>query len=383
MGKRARRQTGGNIRQLPSGRWQVRVREAATNRLVSLGTYPTKADADAALRHAGVDQDRGAWVPPDRGTVKLADYARAWLDSNPRIRSPRTRERYDGLLRVHIAPSIGQAPIGKLTPSAVRRWHTDLAADASPYTAAKAYRMLRAVLNTAVKDELIVRNPCRLDGAGQEQADERPLATVAEVNELAELVGNRWRLLVLMAAWTSLRFGELAALTRADVDLMRGVVRVTKNRQRLADGTSVVVPPKSAAGRRTVAIPPPLVPAIEHHLDTWAAEGTDGLLFVGPKGAPLDRSHWNRRWRKARAAIGRDDLRFHDLRHTGNTLAAATGASTKELMTRMGHSSMAAALRYQHATDDRDRAIADALGEVMASASVQKLPDSPTGTTGL
>ena len=233
--------------------------------------------------------------------------------------------------------------------------------------------MLRAVLNTAAKDELIVRNPCRLDGAGQEQADERPLATVAEVNELAELVGDRWRLLVLMAAWTSLRFGELAALTRADVDLMRGIVRVTKNRQRLADGTSVVVPPKSAAGRRTVAIPPPLVPAIEHHLDTWAAEGADGLLFVGPKGAPLDRSHWNRRWRKARAVIGRDDLRFHDLRHTGNTLAAATGASTKELMTRMGHSSMAAALRYQHATDDRDRAIAEALGKVMQQTQATPL----------
>ncbi|WP_108666286.1 tyrosine-type recombinase/integrase [Euzebya rosea] len=379
MAKRSRRHSGGTIRQLPSGRWQVRVRDGATSKLVALGTYATKADANAALRHAGADQDRGAWVPPERGSVRLEDYARDWLDSNPRIRSPRTRERYDGLLRLHIGPTIGQAAIGKITPASVRRWHTDLAASASSDTAAKAYRMLRAVLNTAVADELIVRNPCRLDGAGQERAEERPLATVAEVNELADLVDPRWRLLVLMGAWTSLRFGELAALTRADVDLMRGVVRVTKSRQRLDDGTSVVVPPKSAAGRRTVAIPPPLVPEIEHHLAAFAQEGADGLLFVGAKGAPLDRSHWNRRWRRARAAIGRDDLRFHDLRHTGNTLAAATGASTKELMTRMGHSSMAAALRYQHATDDRDQAIARALGEAMERGKVVELDDRRSG----
>ncbi len=204
---------------------------------------------------------------------------------------------------------------------------------------------------------------------------ERPIATVAEVEALADAVEPRYRLLVLMAAWASLRLGELSALTQADVDLFHGTVKVTKNRQRLNDGTSVVIAPKSEAGRRTVAIPPPLVPAIEQHLAAYAEPGPEGLIFVGPKGAPLDRSHWNRHWRKACSVVGRDDLTFHDLRHTGNTLAAATGASTRELMARMGHSSMAAAIRYQHATDDRDQAIAAALGELMEAGTVTELND--------
>lgn len=173
----------------------------------------------------------------------------------------------------------------------MRRWHTGLIESASASTAAKAYRLLRAIYNTAVADELVARNPCKIEGGGVEQVEERPIATVAEVEALADKVGDRWRLLVLMACWTSLRFGELAALTRADVNLMTGTVSVTTNRQRLDDGTSVVLPPKSAAGRRTVASAAPLIPAIEHHLDTYAAPGRGGTVFVGEKGAPLDRSH--------------------------------------------------------------------------------------------
>lgn len=307
--------------------------------------------------------------------MTVADYVGQWIESNPRISSPRTRERYEGLLTHHIAPTIGTSKLGKVTPPAVRRWHNALVAFASPDTAAKAYRLLRAAYNTAVADELVVRNPCKVDGAGVERPSERPVATVAEVQALAEAVAPRFRLLVLMAAWTGLRLGELAALTRADVDLMRGVVMVTKQLQQLADGTTVVRPPKSAAGRRTVALPPPLVAEIEAHLERYAEPGRDGRIFTGERGGHLSRSRWNQRWQQARRSIGRDDLKFHDLRHTGNTLAAATGASTKELMVRMGHSSMAAAIRYQHATDDRDQAIAAALGDLMRPADVVDLAD--------
>ncbi|MGI9016687.1 MAG: tyrosine-type recombinase/integrase [Euzebya sp.] len=379
MAGNARRHSGGSIRLRKSGRWQVRVHDEATGKHVSIGTFATKADANAALRRAGSEKDRGGWVSPQRGAVDLSSYAKEWIDSNPRITSPRTRERYGSLLRIHIAPTLGQSPLGKIGPSTVRRWHTELIKSASADTAAKAYRLLRAIYNTAVGDELVARNPCKIDGGGVERPQERPIATVAEVEALAEEVGDRWRLLVLLACWTSLRFGELTALTRFDINLMTGTVSVTKNRQRLDDGTSVVREPKSAAGHRKVAIPSPLVPAIKHHLDTYAEPGRDGIVFVGEKGAPIDRSHWNRRWVKARRAIGRDDLRFHDLRHTGNTIAAATGASTAELMRRMGHSSVSAAIRYQHATDDRDQAIADALGKVMTQADVRPIRQEEHG----
>src|SRR5690606_30530728 len=103
-----------------------------------------------------------------------------------------------------------------VTPSMVRSWHSTITKARSADAAAKAYRLLRAVMNTAVAEKLITRNPCKVDGGGRETPAERPIATVAEVQALAEAVGERYAALVHMAAWTSLRFGELAALTRAD-----------------------------------------------------------------------------------------------------------------------------------------------------------------------
>ncbi|HUH07432.1 MAG TPA: site-specific integrase [Egibacteraceae bacterium] len=372
--KRARRHHGGSIRELKSGRWQVRVHDRATGRHVPLGTFPTKEDANAALAASVADQNRGKWVTPQRGQVPVGDYCQRWIDEHTGL-GPRTRDTYQSLLSRHIAPHLGESNLGHLTTATVRRWHTKLHREASPSTAAKAYRLLRAVCNTAVEDGVLAVNPCQVKGAGVERPDERPIATVAEVEALVDAVPPRYRALVLLAAWCSLRLGELAALTRADLDLLHGKVKVTKNLQRLDDGTLVVLKPKSEAGRRTVTIPPPLLPDIEAHLKAYAGAAPDALVFTNEQGRPIHRHRWFAIWRRARLAVGRPDLRFHDLRHTGNTLAAATGASTAELMARMGHNSPRAALIYQHATQDRDEAIARALGELIRPAPVADLDD--------
>ena len=116
--------------------------------------------------------------------------------------------------------------------------------------------------------------------------------------------------------------------------------------------------PKSQAGRRRVAFPQEIAPELRWHLERFAQPGDNGLVFIGPKGGRLRRSTFRRTWTKARTAIDLPDLHFHDLRHTGNTMAAGQGASLRELMERMGHSSARAALIYQHATQERDEAIA-------------------------
>lgn len=143
--------------------------------------------------------------------------------------------------------------------------------------------------------------------------------------------------------------------------------------QELADGTLLVGEPKSDAGRRTVFFPQAIVADIEAHLASWAAPGRDGLVFCGTNGQPLRRATFYTAWGRAMRQVDVDpNLRFHDLRHTGNTLAAATGASTKELMARLGHSSPRAALIYQHATADRDAAIASALSELIVHRGRQR-----------
>ena len=146
------------------------------------------------------------------------------------------------------------------------------------------------------------------------------------------------------------------------------------------DGHLLTGPPKTAAGRRRVAIPPHIVSELESHLQLFVGADTDAYVFTGLQGTgPLPSATWRRSWGQARSATGLGHLRFHDLRHAGNTLAAATGASTRELMARMGHASMRAAVIYQHATADRDQAIASALSDLATQAPVRQL--RPTAVT--
>ena len=127
-------------------------------------------------------------------------------------------------------------------------------------------------------------------------------------------------------------------------------------------------PPKSDAGRRTVAIPPHLLGAVQEHLACHVGPDPDDLLFPAQHGGHLAPSTFYRHFYKARAVAGRADARFHDLRHTGAVLAASGGANLAELMGRLGHSSPAAALRYQHVAAGRDQVIAEMLSK-MAGAT--------------
>jgi integrase len=166
---------------------------------------------------------------------------------------------------------------------------------------------------------------------------------VAEVYLIAENVRPWFRALVLMAGFTGLRWGELMALTRREVDLKAATVKVAAAVIEL-DKLSLG-PPKSRAGQRTVALPRQLVDELQRHLDKHAERGPRGRVFVGPTGVTPRRTNFNREWHRATKAAGVEGLRFHDLRHTANTLAAP-GSSTKELMRRMGHASTRTALMY-------------------------------------
>ncbi len=286
--------------------------------------------------------------------------------------------------------------------------------------AAKAYRLLRAVLTTAVEDDkLLPRNPCRIRGAGSERAAERPVLTVQQVFDLAELVGRRpvgnirrladgsyrlrvrrygemiaipgiyatrmvadramwtmaadgladwdtdgrYRALVLLAAFASLRWGEATALCRSDLDLVTGSVRVRAAYTERSTGEIVLGAPKSRAGRRIVGVPAVIVPLLTDHLAIYVRPEPEALIFPGPLGGPLRRGNFNRQsgWPRAVAAIGMSGLHFHDLRHTGNAWAATSGAGLRDLMARMGHDSERAAIIYQHQARGADASITSAI----------------------
>ena len=363
------RTSWGSVRRLPSGRYQARYRvDAATH--VAPSTFRTKRDADVFLARVRTDIERGVWVDPEAGKVTVREFATRWLRERPNLR-PRTVELYEGELRLHILPALGDLELAQLNSARIRTWHAAMLKADRPgkTTVAKCYRLLNSIMATALEDGLIGRNPCVLKGAGVERPRERPIATAQEVFALADAIEPRYRALVLTATFTGLRLGELRALKRRRLDLLHRTVQVVEQLQELADGTLLTGPPKSDAGNRVVSIPPALVPELEAHLDAWCLPGAEELVFPGTQGQPFRRASLYTAWRRATRTIGLDEFRFHDLRHTGNTLAAATGASTKELMSRMGHASPRAALIYQHASRERDIAIAAALSEVITAAT--------------
>jgi integrase len=352
----------GSVRQLSSGRWQVRYRHPRTNDLLAApGTFKLKGDATRWLAGTQREIERGTWVDPEWGTVTLRDYAVTWLAQ--RTLRPRTVELYQGLLDRYIVPGLGKMELGDLSPREVRTWHADLLQRGrpGPVTIAKAYRLLRTICETAVSDEMITRNPCNLKGAAVEHSPERPVFTVAEVEALADAIDERYKALLLLAAWCGLRLGEALALTRSDVDLDGGTVGIDKSAAELKSGKRIVGPPKTKAGIRVVHVPPHVVPALRSHLERFSGLDETALVFTGTQGQPVRRGSLYTAWLRATKKLGLGGVRLHDLRHTGATLAAATGASTKELMLRLGHASSDAALRYQHATANRDEAIARAL----------------------
>jgi integrase len=341
-------------------------------------TFPTKTDAEVWLTRKEAEILNDEWINPTAGRVPFTDYAAAWIEERPNLR-PKTIRLYKYLLRSHLQPAFGSMAVAEVKEAHVRRWRKNLLdAGVSMVTTAKAYRLLKAIFNTAVDDGLIRRNPCRIRGAGQEKSPERASLTVPQVYALAEAIDQRYRTLVLLGTFGSLRWGELAALRRADIDLTTCTVRVERQLTETLTGAPSFGPPKSDAGVRLVPFPDVIASDLRWHLQCFAQEGDDGLVFTSPGGTPLRHSNFYRRaWAKAVESAGLSGVHFHDLRHTGNTLTADAGANLRELMERMGHASTRAALIYLHSTDERQRKLANAVGKA-ARAELRKAKKQDT-----
>jgi integrase len=242
-------------------------------------------------------------------------------------------------------------------------------------SASKTYKVMRAVMESALEAGLIVRNPCRVKGAATERLPEMRCATVDEVNAIAAAVEPRWQALILLAAYSGLRWGELAGLRRRNLDPLHKTVRVVRQCTEV-NGHFVWGPPKTSAGTRTVALPQFICDVMVDHLARWSEPGIDGLVFVMSEGSPLRRENFRKRvWLPACRSVGVEGVYFHDLRHTNATLAASSGAPLRAVMHRLGHASATAALRYQHRLAGQDEAIAEWLQRAVAKTNVDGKTD--------
>lgn len=370
--KRKTREPFGRIRKLPSGRHQAAYLGPDLALHKATSTFETLMDARGWLTDERRRIDAGTWTAPAvRGRTApatLAAYAGPWLADRPL--KPRTRDLYRRLLDQKILPDLGPLPLKAITALTVREWYARLD-PAFPTRRAHAYALLRTILGSAVTDELIPANPCHIRGAGSSRRVHKiKPATLAELEAIIAGLPARYRVMVLLASWCAMRWGELVELRRKDLDLKAGKIKI-RRAATVVDGQVIIGTPKgSDAGVRDVAIPPHLVPAIREHVAEHAGWGRDGLVFpAAQSGEQIGHGTFYKTWDAARKAAGRPDLRFHDLRHTGAVMAALSGATLAELMGRLGHSTSAMAIRYQHVAEDRDAEIARRLSAMVQSSS--------------
>lgn len=384
MGSTVSKRGFGNIRKLPSGRYQVRYTgpDGAEHRAPK--TFGARIDAEAFITDRRREIDRGLWNPVDADQAEsplFAVYADQWLRTRLVRGRPlkiRTRDHYRSLLDLYLLPTFKAKRLDQITPAEVRAWHDRLLPDA-PTMRAHAYSLLRTIMTSAYNAELIAANPCRVEGAGSARRRSRTVpASVEELTIIVETMPPRYQLMTLFAAWCALRFGELIEVRRRDVTLeydvdddgrrlVAGSVSITRGAVWDAEETKYVMQDsaKSDAGTRVVHIPPHVLPAVETHLTEHTGKEPKALLFPAPEGGYLTPTTLYSYFYPARQAAKRPDLRFHDLRHTGAVLAAATGATLAELQQRLGHSTVSAAMRYQHAAKGRDRKIAEGLSKLV------------------
>lgn len=382
--RRGRRASFGSIRQRGPGRFQARYTgpDGLQYTAYSPGgsaTFATKSEAQGALAKVRVAIDAGTWVSPrtrpvedadDTGPLLFGEYAETWLAQRPL--ATRTRDLYRSLLDKHLLPAWRDVELVAITSPAVRKWHGELD-KGKPRAVANAYSLLKTILETALADDLISANPCKVRGGGQyRRAKEPSMATLEEIERLRAAMPEHYRCAVDLGMWASLRIGEVLGLQRADVSLsvasdegQSGVIHVRRSVGRTRAGREVKLP-KSDAGTRDVALPPHIVPALREHLRIHSAPGRKGWVFPAATDSAKNVSPdvLREAFESARAKIGRDDLVFHHLRGIGATLAAQAGATVRELQDRLGHATPNMALAYQRVAAERPRQLAEALSRM-------------------
>ncbi|MDO8731906.1 MAG: tyrosine-type recombinase/integrase [Actinomycetota bacterium] len=379
VARKPRKRTFGSVRQLPSGRYQARYVGGDGLQRTAPRTFATKADANVYLATQESDIVRETWKAPKHANITLGEFGRTWVDQRPIKAS--TRERYRSVWNLHIDPRIGSMMIGDVTPAVVRAWYAELgehlrvaAVKKAPFmapdqvgsaTQAHAYRLLKAIMNTALEDELVPNNPCRIKGASTYRHAERPTLGIDEIEELALQVPERYKATVYLLAWAGIRLGEAAELRRKDIDLKHSQIRVERAVYPIR-GEYPVQTPKSRAGVRTIVLPEFVTELLREHMRDYSPIGPDGLLFPTRSGLCAYNAIQIAISRTLRA-MGYENVRVHDLRHSGQLLAATNGATLMDLQRRMGHSTVNAAMAYAHASRDNGRSIAERMNAQRAT----------------
>jgi integrase len=345
-----------------NGRWQFRGRNPDGSQHEK--TFDRKVDADTYGVMFMAGKVRGEWTDPQLGKTAFGEWCAQWETTIVDL-CPKTVERDLAMVRKHLVPRFGHTQLAKITTTSVKAWIAEWTASGThaPATIRKAGQVMNKILSAAVDEGMIARNPAATVKLPQESKAEMRFLNEVELHQLTDSVDAPYDLLVLTAALTGMRWGELAGLRVRNIDVLQR--RVTVVEQMLEVGGQLQIgPPKTKQSQRSVSIPPTLATMLGERLA--ACVGPEALVFVTEAGAPLRGTNFRRRiWAPALERSGLEGLRFHDLRHTSVAFAIADGAHAKAIQTRMGHASITTTLdTYGHLFPELDAQIGDGLERI-------------------
>lgn len=396
------RESWGSIRQRQSGRFQASYQGPDGERHTAPHTFSTRTDARAWLTTQRAAIVNGTWKSPAQleaeqralDAATFGPYAEAWIaqrvtkDGKPL--APRTVKDYRRYL-AHLSDTFGATPLHKLTPAMVRTWHAKRIANGGTQAGQEA-RFMHSVMATAVLDEIVARNPVDAKLTRTKTGHARRDITPDELAILLDEIGPRFYLAIILAAFAGLRTGEWRPLRRRDLTVTLdtdgnptgATVRVERAAQYLTGQGWIVGPPKSAEGVRTVTLPDWAALDVATHLAEQVGPFPDSLIFA-PTGSSeyVHDRQFRKDWNRAHTAASLGaDVTPHSLRHHAGTQYAATGATLADIKARLGHSTTAAAMVYQHATN-RDAELANRMPEPNRKprSNVTPLPTTNTAAS--
>jgi integrase len=353
----------GTIRRARSGRYQARVR--VRGRQVAIGSFDTRREAAQALGRFAANYDTRTLVDRKAGRQTVSDFAESWWKTRTAYR-PSTRVRDREALDRDVLPFFRDAQLGHLDRADVQEWIEQLSQRLAPSTVRRTYVVLDQLLDGAVARGIIAASPAKGVQLPRIIRTEAHFLTPVELERLASAIQPRYRAMVLVMAWGTLRIGEASGLRRSDVNFNSGTIRIENNAVQVL-GRPIEGSPKTKAGRRSMTLPPSIIDDLGAHL-----ERQPGSKYVfGPSGEwPLLADDWRTHpWRRAVLAAELSPLRPHDLKHTGVALLALAGVDPSEISRRAGHSSVAFTYdRYGHLFPEIDKQAAQKLECVRLSS---------------
>ncbi len=337
--------------------WKVRYRDP--DRVEKARTFAKKTDAEKFAATIETDILRGDYVDPRAGKVALNEWSEKWAAGL--TVKPKTKSGYESLLRSRILPVFGKRRLAEIRRSDIQEWIASMLAEGiSSGRARQAVIVLRLMLDAAVDDRLIARNPADRIKLPKIPHKEAEYFDPDVADRIVAAVPKDYRLVFRILAILGLRYGEAVALRRRHVDFLRRRLRVEESLAEVS-GELIFGPTKSHA-ERALPIPPSLIAELEQHLETIDADA-DRLLFTGEKGGPLRyRYAYMDIWRPVLKKLGMPTVGMHALRHSAAARMISAGASPKAVQSIMGHRSAAFTLTvYGHLFDEDLDALAKRL----------------------